>query len=154
MNATFEHIILKDELSQSELFGEYYDEMLDYKDAAQAFTDTMTEDVGELLNNILFKYPSLAAFQRDMLGCIFNEFNKIRMTIDPKRLKSFEHYLNDDGELLLYRKTENSLINIIINPEDCIAFSSIPHNPEINRQLYFIYPNGDFETLAYRFFTN
>lgn len=157
MSTTFEHIKLKAELSQSDTFGSYYDELLDStKESAQSFSNLLAEDVGELLNNILFKYDNaITEFQQVMLNKIFNEFNKIRLTIDPNRLKSFEHHLNGDGELLLYRKTENTLINIIINSDDCIAFSALPTNVDgVGRQLYFVYPDGDFETLAYRFFTN
>lgn len=88
-----------------------------------------------------------------MLHKIFAEFNNIRTTIDPKRLKSFDHHLNEDDELLLFRESENGLINIIINPEDCIAFSFIS-NDDQQRKFYFLDENGDFETLAYNFFSN
>jgi len=152
MNTTFDHIILRTELVQSETFGDFYEEILDSNEGS-SFCNPLIEDVSELLENILLKYESLTAFQKDVLYKIFSEFNHIRTTIDPKRLKSFTHDLNEDEELLLFRESENGLINIIINPEDCIAFSFIPNN-EQKRTFYFIDQNGDFETLAYNFFSN
>lgn len=152
MITTFEHIILKAELSQSDAFGSFYEELLDTNENP-SYSNLLVEDVGELMESILLKYELLTDFQKEMLNKIFLEFNNIRTTIDPKRLKSFEHYLNEDNELLLYRETENGLINIIINPNECIAFSYIPNNEE-NRQFYFINIDGDFETLAYNFFSH
>lgn len=151
MNDTFEYIKLRDELAQSDTFGSSYEELLSGNEST-AFTNPFVEDVGELLNGLLLKYESLTEFQKEMLDKIFDEFNNIRQSIDPKRLKSFEHYMNNDDELLLFRETERGLINIIINPEDCISFSFIP-NDEGQRQFYIVHPNGDFEKLAYDFFS-
>jgi hypothetical protein len=152
MSTTFDYIILKTELSQSDAFGSFYDKLLENEEGS-AFSNPLVEDISELLNNVFLKYDSLTEFQKEMLIKIFDEFNQIRTSIDPKRLKSFDHYLNTDDELLLYRETENGLINIIINPEDCIAFSFIPDNSD-QRQLYFIHQDGDFERLAYNFFSH
>ena len=152
MNPTFEHIILKTELSQSEAFGSLYKELFETRESP-AFNNPLVEDLTELLNGILLKHDTLTDFQKGILDQIFNEFNNIRLSIDPKRLKSFEHYFNVDNELLLYRETEKGLINIIINPEDCIAFSYIPNNDE-QRQLYFVHQDGDFEKLTYDFFSH
>lgn len=151
MNTTFDHIILKTELTQSETFGSFYEDILDSNEGS-SFSNLLIEDVWDLLENISLKYESLTPFQKDMLHKIFTEFNNIRTTIDPKRLKSFDHHLNEDEELLLFRESENGLINIIINPEDYIAFSFIPSG-EKSRKFYFIDENGDFETLAYNFFS-
>ena len=151
MSDTFELIKLKAELSQSSKFGSQYDKILDTNQGS-AFSNPLIEDISEFLNNIILKYDSLTNFQNEMLNKIFNEFNNIRIAIDPKRLKSFEHYFNADNELLLYRETGNGLTNIIINPDDCIAFSFIPSKGG-ERKLYFLYEDGDFETLAYNFFS-
>lgn len=152
MSQTFDHIILKAELVQSEVFGEQYDELLNYGDSS-AFCNPVSEDVSELLNKILLTYDCLTSFQKEMLTRIFDEFNNIRINIDPNRLKSFHHYYNEDEELLLYRQTPSGLINIILNSDDCIAFSFIPVN-EASRQLYFVHKDGDFEKLAYDFFSH
>ena len=121
MNTTFEQIIFKTELTQSDVYGTLYEELLD-NGKGTTFCNPLVEDVGELMNNILLKYDMLTDYQKEMLNKIFDEFNNIRLTIDPNRLKPFQHYYTDDEELLLYRETENGLINIIINSEECIAF--------------------------------
>jgi len=151
MNTTFEHIILKTELAQSEMFRDLYDGLF-LNSQSSAFTNPLIEDISELYNNILFKYENLTDFQKEILMNIFNEFNNIRESIDPNRLQPFKHYLNQDDELLLYRDTEHGLTNIIINPDECIAFSYIPKSDE-KRNLYFIALDGDFEKLAYDFFS-
>jgi hypothetical protein len=152
MNQTFEHIILKAELSQSRAFGSLYNELLNINESP-AISNALVDDVSEILNSILLKYTQLSEFQKDILSRIFLEFNRIRILIDPKRLKSFEHYFNDDEELLLFRESEKGLINIIIHSEDCIAFSYIPNKIDDKRLLYFLDRNSDFETLAYDFFS-
>jgi len=152
MSTTFEHIILKTELSQSDAFGNFYDGILD-KNENPSFCNLLVEDVGELLEGILLKNETLTDFQKEALKKIFEQFNIIRTSIDPKRLKSFEHYLNDDHELLLFRESEDGLLNIIINSDECIAFSFIPNNHD-RREFYFITIDGDFEKLAYNFLSH
>ena len=151
MNSTFEHIILKTQLSQSDIFGDVYDELFENTNG-NAFSNPLVEDVGDLFDNILLNYENLTMFQKEMLNIIYNEFNNIRINIDPNRLKPFQHYFNEDDELLLYRETTKGLINIIINPEDCVAYSFIPNTDE-KRKFYFVHQDGDFETLAYDFFS-
>ena len=153
MITNLEHIILKTELSQSCYNGEFYNYLLE-KNEGLTFSKSQVEDLSELLNSIILKYDSLTEFQKSMLVDIFKQFDIIRVAIDPKRLKSFTHFFNSDDELLLSRKTENGIINIIINPEDCLAFSFIPQKIEENRQFYFIHKGEDFEKLAYDFFSH
>jgi len=153
MKYSFDYIAFKSNLSQSELFGERYEELLDGSNNL-AFTNPLTDDITDILNSILIKYSLLTEFQMEMLNKIFNEFNNIRINIDPNRLKTFQHSFTSDNELLLYRINQRGLINIIINPEDCIAFSFIPNADENNKKFYFLYQDGDFEKLAYDFFSN
>jgi hypothetical protein len=152
MKTSFEHIILKTQLSESESFGSRYDELLDSPEVpVTPYTDHLLEDVAELYSSILLTYSELTEFQETILLKIFKEFNNIRLNIDPNRLKEFSHYFNSDGELLLFRNTDLGLINIIINPEDCAAFSFIPNDKGQNRRFYFVDQDGDFEILAYDF---
>lgn len=151
MNTTLEHIKLKAELSQSEVFGNLYEGLLE-NTLSNAFSNPLIEDISELYNNILLKFEKLTDFQKEILTNIFNEFNNIRINIDPNRLKPFEYYYNADEELLLYRETKSGLINIIINADECLAFSYIPKGDE-KRVFYFLQQNGDFEKLAYNFFS-
>ena len=153
MNNDLDHIILKEELQQSETFGEQYKELLEVNETL-AFNNPLFEDLEEVMNSINLKHSEINEFQRKMLYSIFNAFNDVRHKIDPKRLKSFEHCFNNDNELLLFRSTTNGLINIIINPEDCIAFSYIPNTVSEKRVFYFIEQDGDFETLAYNFLSH
>lgn len=145
----FEHIILKTELTQSESFGEIYSNILEDKNPT--LCSPLIEDIGEMLNSILVRYDTLTEFQEHILAKIFNEFNRIQMEIDPKRLKPFEHYFNSDDELLLFRKTDIGLTNITINPEECISYSFIPKNFNEERKFYFLDQEGDFEILSYDF---
>lgn len=151
MNDSIEHIILKSELTQSNLFGDLYNELLGNIDS-QTFSNLLVDDLSELLNSILLKWDNITPFQKEMLDRIFDEFNNIRLSIDPKRLKPFESFLNNDDELLLFRETEFGITNIIINPEECIAFSFISNKTK-ERKFYFVEILGDFEKLAYDFFS-
>lgn len=152
MNPTFELIILKTELTQSDFFGTQYDDLLNNPEHS-AFSSPLIQDVDELRNSVLLKYDNLTEFQKEMLIRIFDEFNNIRINIDPNRLKPFQHYYNSDNELLLYRESPKGLTNIIINSDECIAFSFIPKTNE-KRVLYFIpQEETDFERLAYDFFS-
>lgn len=153
MSNLINHIKLKSELRQSEEFASAYEKVLQGSDS-KALSSPIVDNVSDLLNYILLKYDGLTDFQKGILEAIFNEFKNIQKNIDPKRLKPFDHYLNDDNELLLYRETKNGLINIIINPDECAAFSFIPNSTDEQRQLYFVYPGGDFETLTYNFFSH
>ena len=96
MEATFEYIKLNEELGQSAYFGRLYKELFETPQGS-AFTSPLIENISELLNNILLKYDGLTQFQKDILKNIFNEFNKIRIIIDPQRLKSFKHYLQQQS---------------------------------------------------------
>lgn len=151
MGTSFYNLAFHEELKQSDLFGEQYGERFE-ADNGGAFNTPMFKDVQELYNNILFKFDSLTEFQELMLRKIFEALNNVRSLIDPERLKPFEQYFNEDEELLLYRKTDTGLINIIINPEECIAFSYLTADKE-KRALIFYDETSDFESLVYKFFS-
>ena len=114
MNTSLEYIKLKTNLAQSKIFGSQYDELLE-NTQNNAFSNPLIEDIAELYYSVLLKYDNLTEFQKDMLNNVFNEFNNIRTTTDPNRLKPFQYYYTNDEELLLYRETTKGLINIIIN---------------------------------------
>ncbi len=141
------------QLKQSELFGEAYGHLLDFE-GSNPVLDYFVKDVATLLNKILMECNNITSFQRDILHKIFVAFNDIRTKIDPKRLASFEYAFNDDSELLLFRNTQKGLTNIIINPDECFAFSFIPKNPDNKKSLTFYEEDyQDFEGLAYQFFS-
>ena len=144
-------MILKSELSQSNFVGSEYDDFLDDTGSASLCSPFMP-DIAGLFSAIMVTYNSLSSFQRQALSKIFYEFDNIRKNIDPNRLKSYEHYFNADEELLMYRNTKEGLTNIIINPDDCIAFSFISTGSKKDI-FYFISLDGDFEQLIYHFFS-
>ena len=153
MKNNFDHIILKEELKQSVTFGTQYEDLLDLSETT-AFNNPLFEDIKEVMNNIILKHEGLNDFHKSMLYLIFDAFNTVRHKIDPKRLKPFDNAFNNDSELLLFRKSESGLTNIIINPDDCIAFSYIPNSSAEKRIFYFLEQNGDFEKLAYDFLSH
>lgn len=148
----FEKIIFQENLKQSQVFGEQYGEQLAFEKGS-IFNAPAFSDVEDILNSIIMSYDTLTEFQSAMLNCIFNALNNVRHLIDPNRLQPFEHYLNEDEELLLYRKTSKGLINIIVHAEDCIAYSFIGTTVK-EQHLQFYYPDGDFEDLVYKFFSH
>lgn len=141
------------ELKQSELFGDKYESFLNFK-GSNPVLNYFVKDVADLLNKILLECNDITGFQVEILQRVFVAFNEIRAKIDPKRLSSFEYVLNDDDELVLFRNTERGLTNLIINPDECFAFSYIPKNPENKKSLNFYDENfNDFEGLTYKFFS-
>jgi len=151
MRNNFEHIIFKERIFQSDIFGDQYREYFD-ENSSSAFNNPLFEDIDVLLNSILLKYPNLTTFQKDILVKLFDAFNNIRTQIDPNRLQSFEYCFNNDEELLLYRSTESGLTNIIINPDECVAYSFIGKNTN-KRILKFYDSDSDFELLSLYFFS-
>ena len=146
----FEHMLLTTEFRQSETLGNIYENIL--SESNPAFCSPLVDDIEAILNSILIRYDNLSSFQTEMLSKLFLEFNKIREEIDPNRLKPFEHYFNNDNELLLYRKSIKGLTNITINQEELIVFSYIPFDINEEKKFYFLSEESDFETLSYDFF--
>lgn len=155
MEENLDYIGLKTHLEQSEIFKRYYENAFDLKPKSQILSRfTAYRDIPELLNQILAVSENLTDFQKTILENFFIAFDDIRAKIDPNRLKSFKYDFNSDEELVLHRNTEKGLTNIIINPDECFAFSFIPKNHEIPKSLTFHDENyEDFEGLAYRFFS-
>jgi hypothetical protein len=153
MKNTTNGIGFMSELEQSKVFGDQYEEILK-TDGSPPALGYFVKDVEELLNNILLKCNNISNFQILVLHGFFIAFNHIRRTIDPIRLESFESTFNGDDELVLFRNTDKGIINIIINPDECFAFSFIPKNPDDQKSLTFYDEDyQDFEGLAYRFFS-
>jgi len=151
MKNDFAHIIFKEEILQSNAFGSQYREYFG-ENNGPTFNNPLSEDINSIYNAISLKYTGLSNFQKDVLNKLFNTFNEIIKRIYPNRLKSFEYFLNDDDELLLYRNTKTGLVNLIVNPEECVAYSYIGKGDDV-RILKFYEIDGDFESLAYHFFS-
>ena len=83
---------------------------------------------------------------------IFDAFNEIRRTIDPNKLKNFEHSINVDKDLLLYRESKEGLTNLIIHTDEDFAYSYIGN--ETGRELNFYETEADYESISLKFFSN
>lgn len=155
MNISFDHVIRKEQALQSNVFRDEYQKYLD-DSSLYSFTTFQFDDIQGMLDSILLKCKTLTSFQKDTLNKLFIQFDNIRQSIDPNRLKKFDFHFNNEDELLLYRNTENGLTNIIIDNEDLISYSFIPKKDENSnsRTLLFYDAEGDFESLAYKFFAN
>jgi hypothetical protein len=153
MNENTKAIGLISELNQSELLGENYRALFNFKGSAPVL-DYFVKDVEALLNKILMECNKISVFQVQTLYNIFEAFNDIRTKIDPNRLSSFEYSFNSDDELVLFRNTNKGLTNIIINTDECFAFSFIPKDLLQKKSLNFYYEDfNDFEGMAYQFFS-
>lgn len=146
----------QEDLMQSEALREQYDDIFetDNTDLNSTFD---YKDIGELYENILFKNGEyLTDFQKDSLGKIFMEFDKIRKLIDPHRLKEFDCFFNsEDEEFLLYRNSNKGLTNVIIHDEELIAFSFIPKKIDEEKVLTYFEGNDleDLSKVAYLLFS-
>ncbi len=147
MSNNLEPMISNSILAQSEIFGQNYEELADEKDVP-AFSSVYHKNINNIYNSIIYENTDLTDFQTNSLKNIFDSLNEISKEIDPYRLE-FDFYFNNDDELLLFRESENGLTNLIINPEEDIAFSFIGKSGE--KTLNFFTENDDFEKLAFNF---
>ncbi|CAN5325926.1 hypothetical protein BH09BAC5_BH09BAC5_00750 [soil metagenome] len=145
------NMLLDEQLCQSVVAGAVYKDRLGNNSIA-ANSLFGYKDIIDLYKNILMENPTLSDFQIEAVYDIFIEFDRIRKLIDPDRLKSFEYSMNEDNELLLFRKSTDGLTNFIIHDEECVAFSHIPYNPAKQSVLSFVDCKQDYEKLALLFF--
>ncbi len=150
MPAVFDFIKDRDDLVQSDCFGELYELILD--DKVTTFANPLVKDIEELYTQILGTYEALSPFQEKILSEIIEQFNQIRTKIDPHRLKDFRHGINDDKELILYRSSPSGLTNLIIHGEEEFAYSFIGYHQ--GDELKFFTLDADFEKIVYDFFSN
>ncbi len=143
--------IWMEKLYQSDVFGKQYKERLDLTGSTAPSSFTF-QDIEATYTNILMN-STLSEFQQKALLTLFQEFDIIRSLIDPNRLKSFDSSMNEDKELLIFRKSSLGLTNIIIHDDECIAFSFIPYNSENKTILEFVQNPAELDKLALLFFS-
>jgi len=148
MNNAMEHIAFKQTLALSEFAADVYKDI--FEQESTTFANPLVEEVEEIYNQIINSYDCLTEHQVNVLCKIINELNQIKLIIDPNRLKSFKHSLNEDNELLLYRENNNGLLNIIIHTDGDFAYSFIG-NIEGNVLKFYTIEDCDFETLVLNF---
>ncbi len=141
---------METELGQSQLFGQEYEHLLS-RNLGNTHPGLHSE-LNDLFNNILCEHVGLTDFQKAMLFNLLFAFSEIREKIDPSRLSPFQYYTNEDDELVFFRKTHKGVIHIVINPEDCIAYSYIGVDKKRILKFYHNHNQEEFEGLAYKFF--
>jgi hypothetical protein len=148
MTSNLEYIAFKETLMQSEFAGSQYEEF--FNQINSTFNNPLFEEVGEIYNQIVETYDYLTEHQVSILNNIMEKLNYVKEKIDPNRLKDFNFTVNNDGDLLLYRKNETGLLNIIIHPDDDFAFSYI--GKEDGQKLeFFETENADYEKIVLLF---
>lgn len=146
------HLIFKEQIEDSTLFGEQYHEMFS-EQTATPINNPLIDNLIALSNSIISSYK-LTNFQKQILKNLFEGFIYIQQQIDPTRLNFNNFYNIEDEELLLYRESSKGLINIIIHNEESFAFSYIDNNNKNKDQLTFydLSQDIDFEKIALDFF--
>ncbi|MDD5150945.1 MAG: hypothetical protein PHC28_10805 [Flavobacterium sp.] len=118
---------------------------------SSTFNGLFHKNIQEIYNTIIIQFNnSISDFQKEVLANLFDSFSYISKEIDPLRL-NFKFAFNEDEELIIYRKTENSIVNLIIHPYDDIAVSIIKKNGE--KKLQFFQINDDLEKISLLFFS-
>lgn len=135
----FKHI---DDVLHNELYSEYI------RIEQESFNNPLTIELESIYNNIISKY-SITKDQEFVLINIFNIFKYVQEIIDPKRVE-FSIGFSEDDDVLLYRKNDNELINLIIHPEDDFTLSIISKTSG-NSIEYFDNKDVDFEKIVYNF---
>ncbi len=113
------------------------------------------EEVEEIYAEIISNFD-LTDFQVVCLNDLLHAFHKIRVLIDPDKLKPFKVDMTEEGELCLYRNSQIGLTNIALADDELITYSFIPR--EGKSKLHFFEPEleakVDFEEIAYLLFAN
>jgi hypothetical protein len=113
----------------------------------------------EFLNYLENEFNSIQSLkyltkeQKNVIGIIYDEFVKVLDRSNFTLYEPFNYSINIDGDLLLFKRSEKRLTNIIINTDGFdTAFSYIPVSNNEKCILYFVYEGeGTFEKLVYDF---
>ena len=91
--------------------------------------------------------------QKKVVNIIYDTFIKVLSKSDFKIYEPFKYSINNDKDLLIFKRSEKRLTNIIINTDGFdTAFSYIPVSNKETRISYFIYEGeGTYEKLVYDF---
>jgi len=139
---------LMEDLTDSELFGAHYEDILCDEDST-SFENPLSKDIENMYNKVIAGNYTLSDFQSQAVREIFNQFKNIRIEIDPNRIKPFGFFLNGDEELVMWRDEPELLVNLVIDAEDMVTLSKVRVNKESS--LEFFEGEVDYEHLAYSF---
>lgn len=143
MNSNLENIIKKEELLQSDLFNDLYNSYLESELNEEFQSVYFSDHINNLHKSIFIQFKGkLTDLQKKSLYLVFQEFDKIQKLIDPERLKEFKYCTSNENELLLYRKTNVGLSNLIIDEDGEVAFSFIPFDSSKQSRLEYFHEDN------------
>lgn len=128
-----------------ELYSEYF------SSETETFNNPLIVEIENIYNKIVSGSLNITKDQEFVLRNIFDKFRYVQEVIDPNRLKDFSFTITDEDDIVLYRNSQNYLINLVIHPEDDFTLSII-NKLEGNSLEYFDNNNVDFEKIVYTFF--
>lgn len=147
MGNQVESYSLRENLTSSDTFGSQYEDL--FSAFGNSFEYPIHKDIESRYNNIMGGDYTLTDFQRKVILKIFEVFKSIQASIDPNKIKVFDHFVNDDEELVLWRKDENKLINLIIHDSDDVALSYVTKGSDTSLTFYNL--ESDFQILVFKF---
>lgn len=125
----------------------------DYRPLQQeTFNNPLIIELDDLYHRINLAFPSLTEDQIFVLQKIFKKFKYVQEEIDPNRISEFSYSMTEDDDLVLYRISKGSFINLIIHPEEDFALSLI-HKTRGSSLEYFDLDSADYEKVVLQFLT-
>lgn len=125
----------------------------DYRPLQQeTFNNPLIIELDDLYHRINLAFPSLTEDQIFVLQKIFKKFKYVQEEIDPNRISEFSYSMTEDDDLVLYRISKGSFINLIIHPEEDFALSLI-HKTRGSSLEYFDLDTADYEKVVLQFLT-
>ena len=131
-----------DDTLHNKLYSEYTNTQ------QESFNNPLIVELESVYNKIVSEF-SITKDQEFVLINIFNVFKYVQENIDPNRL-DFSVTISEDDDILLFRRNDNELINLIIHPEEDFTLSIISKTSG-NSIEYFDNKNVDFESVVYDF---
>lgn len=123
----------------------------DYRPLQQeTFNNPLIIELDDLYHRINLAFPSLTEDQIFVLQKIFKKFKYVQEEIDPNRISEFSYSMTEDDDLVLYRISKGSFINLIIHPEEDFALSLI-HKTRGSSLEYFDLDTADYEKVVLQF---
>lgn len=123
----------------------------DYRPLQQeTFNNPLIIELDDLYHRINLAFPSLTEDQIFVLQKIFKKFKYVQEEIDPNRISEFSYSMTEDDDLVLYRISKGSFINLIIHPEEDFALSLI-HKTRGSSLEYFDLDSADYEKVVLQF---
>lgn len=136
-------------LEQSEIFGEFYEEINIKNNNIKTFNEVSINDVEAWYNSIENKYYFLNEIQITNLQIFFlNLKDKVLKNIDPNKL-NINNCKVDDSDLLLWRESYLGISKLVFDELGQIVYM---FNGNDGKMIKGVFNNSvDMEKLLYRF---